>query len=162
MLLKTTGSQLNLPHETKHQNRSLKMLLNTLKITSLVRTEFVWQCLKAVCVCRRWAVIESHECSENVAVGWAWSQVAATCNVSLPKAYYDELPTHLRMSKSAVMGRGQQLQELVGNNSDWRCPGERLFTTNLVPQFPVTSEDEFPRLNSANQEYTISHEKPAN
>lgn len=76
-------------------------------------------------------------------------------DVSLPKAYYDELPPHLHTLSNSGIGRGHQLQELVGDNSNLERPGERCVNNT---ESEVESQDEFP---SADREDVTLHEKPA-
>jgi len=86
------------------------------------------------------------------------------CDVALPKAYYDELPAQVHTLSG--MGRGQQMQELVGVNSSLEAPGHRLFfSAHLLPEnstfkVPLSSDDEFPELHTGNREdVVISQEK---
>jgi len=81
------------------------------------------------------------------------------CDVTLPKAYYDDMSAHLDMSKPGI-GRGQQLQGLGGDNSDFEYPGKELLPTNIVPE--TVSADDFPTLNSATEDVdVISQEEPS-
>jgi len=84
------------------------------------------------------------------------------CDVPLPKAYYDDLPPHLHMLSKSGLGRGQQLQELVGDNRDLERPGDRSLPSNIVCELPVCSvtEDDFPELKSAKTEHLTLPEKP--
>lgn len=84
------------------------------------------------------------------------------CDVTLPQAYYDDLPPHLHMMSKLGIGRGQVLQQLVGDNTDFDCPGEKSLPANIVHEIPVCSvSDELPRLESAKREDLILPEKPA-
>lgn len=88
-------------------------------------------------------------------------ELPSLCDVKLPKAYYDELPTHV-LSNSGI-GRGLQLQVIADDTTDFKRPGERLFPTNTLPELPmcsVASEEEFPRLKGAEREDFVS-QKPA-
>ena len=55
------------------------------------------------------------------------------CDVKLPKAYYDELPSHIHMLSKSGLGRGQQLQELVGKNRDLENVGQGSFPMSELP-----------------------------
>jgi len=81
------------------------------------------------------------------------------CDISLPKAYYDELPSHVQMLSKSGLGRGQLLSDRVGENRALESTGERLFPTNVVPELPVSSvaSDDFSGRRSANEEDTASH-----
>jgi len=52
------------------------------------------------------------------------------CNISLPEAYYDELPSHVQMLSKSGLGRGQLLQELGSENRALGCTGERCKSAN--------------------------------
>lgn len=86
------------------------------------------------------------------------------CDISLPKAYHDELKSHSPMLFKSGLGRGQQLQELVGHGSDMEHSRKHLFPIGSVPELPIRSfatEDEFPELPSANRQDVILQDEPA-
>ena len=76
-------------------------------------------------------------------------------------SHYDHLPPHLHMLSKSGIGRGQQLQELVGD-TDLERPGERSLPSNIMCELPVCSltEDEFPELKSTTRKDHILPEKP--
>ena len=93
-------------------------------------------------------------------------QLPPICDVVFPKAYYDELPVH--MHSLSGIGRGRQLQELVGVNINLEVPGQR---AHVVPEIQECSNfelpdslDEFPELDGghAEKDVVISEEKSVN
>jgi len=83
-------------------------------------------------------------------------KVPPICDVVLPKVYYDEKPSHMHMLSISGLGRGQQLQELVGTNGDMEHINKKPFSANTVPKLPVpelpvlsdTSQGDIPVLKS--------------